>query len=108
MSENERMLALVERGEAESAEVIASLFRKWAVEDEVTAALRHLTLEAHQRGARDRDAARVRYGGVSIVAPADPAPVALVSADPPSPPAEVTEPPMEVPTPATTATDAEG
>jgi len=62
---NEEMLALVEQGEIDATRALDELKALWAREDEQTAANRAAVMEAHANGDRDRDAARVKYGGVS-------------------------------------------
>lgn len=57
----------LEAQHAECEAALDALKATWAREDETTAEIRARLLEAHAQGARDRDAVRVRLGGVSVM-----------------------------------------
>lgn len=59
-------LANLERGHAEAEQTLRNLKAEWAAEDEARESHRKHVLAAHARGARDRDAMRVRLGGASL------------------------------------------
>ncbi len=59
-----KMLALLDQGEKDAAVALEDLKALWAREDGITAANRQAMLDAHERGARDRDEVRRRYAGV--------------------------------------------
>jgi hypothetical protein len=65
MSIRRQMLALLERGHADAQIALEELKAGWIREDQVIHDHRMTILAAHAQGAIDRDAARVRFGGVS-------------------------------------------
>lgn len=67
MSAQSELLALLERGHAEAIQAAADLKASWKQEDAEIAQRRKLIWEAHEQGARDRDAMRVKLGGESLI-----------------------------------------
>lgn len=66
MSDAARRLALLEIGHGEAEQALLDLKTQWDREDELLRERRKFILEAHAQGARDRDAMRVRLGGMSL------------------------------------------
>jgi hypothetical protein len=60
-------LARLERGHIEALQALVDLRETWKQEDHVRAEARKAVWEAHEQGARDRDAMRVRLGGHSLI-----------------------------------------
>lgn len=110
---DERLLELLEQGHEQAEQALRELRAKWLIEDEARVHARHLELERHVQGAKDRDAMRVTLGGRSKMAPlvvTHAPPPDVVDAPPrlarsePDPQPEVFHPPPEFTPPATFVT----
>lgn len=64
---NAEKLALLERGHLDAQDAAAALKASWKQEDAVIAEQRKQIWAAHEQGARDRDAMRVKLGGTSLI-----------------------------------------
>ena len=60
-------LARLEHGHAEAVQAGMDLKAQWKQEDAVIAEARRFEWAAHEQGARDRDAMRVKLGGASLI-----------------------------------------
>lgn len=66
-AENARLLGLLEVAHAEAVQAGSDLRATWKQEDHALAEARRALWEAHEQGARDRDAMRVQLGGESLI-----------------------------------------
>lgn len=67
LTQDPRLLALLETGHREAVDALAELKAGWARFDEEVARDRDFILASHAQGARDRDAMRVKLGGSSLI-----------------------------------------